>query len=67
MACLALTCARGDRLMALYGVLSNPSGSAAEGIACVVVIQSDLMDALAARLTRPVRWCQARIQPGQAG
>ena len=33
--------------MAPYDVFSNPSSSAAEGIPYVVVIQSDLLDALA--------------------
>jgi hypothetical protein len=32
MAFLALTCGRGERLMAQYDVFSNPSSSAAEGI-----------------------------------
>jgi toxin CcdB len=33
---------------------TNPSGSAAEGIPYVVVVQSDLLDALATRLTMPL-------------
>ena len=49
-----LTCARGERLMAQYDVFPNPSSSAANGIPYVVVIQSDLLDALATRLTMPL-------------
>ncbi|MCU0940191.1 MAG: CcdB family protein [Burkholderiaceae bacterium] len=40
--------------MAQYDVFPNPSGSAAEGIPYVVVVQSDLLDALATRLTMPL-------------
>jgi toxin CcdB len=40
--------------MAQYDVFTNPSGSAAEGVPCVVVVQSDLLDALATRLTMPL-------------
>ena len=40
--------------MAQYDVFSNPSRSAADGIPYVVVIQSDLLDALATRLTLPL-------------
>lgn len=40
--------------MAQYDVFSNPSSSAADGIPYVVVIQSDLLDALATRLTIPL-------------
>lgn len=40
--------------MAPYDVFPNPSRSAAEGIPYVVVIQSDLLDALATRLTVPL-------------
>lgn len=40
--------------MAQYDVFTNPSRSAAEGIPYVVVIQSDLLDALATRLTLPL-------------
>ena len=39
--------------MAQYDVFSNPSRSAAEGIPYVVVVQSDLLDAPATRLTMP--------------
>ncbi|WP_291066378.1 CcdB family protein [Hydrogenophaga sp.] len=39
--------------MAQYDVFPHPSASAANGIAYVVVIQSDLLDALATRLTLP--------------
>jgi toxin CcdB len=45
---------RGERLMAQYDVFTNPSSSAADGIPYVVVIQSDLLDALATRLTVPL-------------
>ena len=40
--------------MAQYDVFTNPSRSAAEGIPYVVVVQSDLLDALATRLTMPL-------------
>ena len=40
--------------MAQYDVFSNPSSSVAAGIPYVVVIQSDLLDALATRLTMPL-------------
>ncbi|MBL8361966.1 MAG: CcdB family protein [Rubrivivax sp.] len=40
--------------MAQYDVYANPSSSAATGIPYVVVIQSDLLDALATRLTLPL-------------
>ena len=40
--------------MAQYDVYANPSSSAADGIPYVVVIQSDLLDALATRLTMPL-------------
>jgi len=40
--------------MAQYDVFANPSSSAATGIPYVVVIQSDLLDALATRLTMPL-------------
>ena len=40
--------------MAQYDVFPNPSKSAAEGIPYVVVIQSDMLDALATRLTVPL-------------
>ena len=40
--------------MAQYDVFPNPSASAASGIPYVVVIQSDLLDALATRLTMPL-------------
>lgn len=40
--------------MAQYDVFANPSSSAANGIPYVVVIQSDLLDALATRLTVPL-------------
>jgi toxin CcdB len=40
--------------MAQYDVYPNPSSSSATGIPYVVVIQSDLLDALATRLTIPL-------------
>lgn len=40
--------------MAQYDVFPNPSRSGAEGIPYVVEIQSDLLDALATRLTVPL-------------
>ena len=40
--------------MSQYDVFPNPSRSAADGIPYVVVIQSDLLDALATRLTIPL-------------
>lgn len=40
--------------MAQYDVYPNPSQSAASGIPYVVVVQSDLLDALATRLTMPL-------------
>jgi len=40
--------------MAQYDVCINPSRSAADGIPYVVVIQSDLLDALATRMTIPL-------------
>lgn len=42
----APTCAPGERPVAQYDVYANPSTSAATGIPYVVVIQSDLLDAL---------------------
>lgn len=47
------TPARGDRLMAQCDVFVNPSTSAGDSISYVVV-QSDLLDALASRLTMPL-------------
>ena len=40
--------------MAQYDVFPNPSRSAADSIPYVVVIQSDLLEALATRLTVPL-------------
>jgi len=40
--------------MAQYDVYANPSNSSATGIPYVVVIQSDLLDALSTRLTVPL-------------
>jgi toxin CcdB len=48
--------------MAQYDVFSNPSGSASDGIPYVVVIQSDLLDALATRLVMPLAVPDATIK-----
>jgi toxin CcdB len=40
--------------MAQYDVFANPSSSSAQGIPYVVVIQSDLLEGLATRLTIPL-------------
>lgn len=40
--------------MAQYDVFANPSSSASSGIPYVVVIQSDLLDALPTRMTLPL-------------
>lgn len=40
--------------MAQFDVYPNPSASAAQGIPYVVVVQSDLLDALTTRLTIPL-------------
>jgi toxin CcdB len=40
--------------MAQYDVYPNPSKSAVDGIPYVVVIQSDLLDALATRMVMPL-------------
>jgi len=48
------TCVPGEPRMAQYDVFTNPSRSSADGIPYVVVIQSDLLDALATRLTIPL-------------
>ena len=40
--------------MAQYDVFTNPSGSASDGIPFVVVVQSDLLERLATRLTIPL-------------
>ena len=57
----APTCALGKSSMAQYDVYPNPSKSASEGIPYVVVIQSDLLDALATRLTMPLAISDATI------
>jgi toxin CcdB len=46
--------AHGEFLMAQYDVYANPSKSVSDGIPYVVVIQSNLLDALATRLTMPL-------------
>jgi toxin CcdB len=51
---LVLTCALGELHMTQYDVYANPSSSATSGIPFVVVIQSDLLDALSTRLTMPL-------------
>ena len=48
--------------MAQYDVFANPSKSAADGIPYVVVIQSDLLDALSTRLTVPLAIYDASIK-----
>jgi toxin CcdB len=48
--------------MAQYDVFPNPSHSAAGGIPYVVVIQSDLLDGLATRLTLPLAELDAAIK-----
>lgn len=48
--------------MAQYDVFPNPSQSAAGGIPYVVVIQSDLLDALSTRLTIPLAELDAAIK-----
>ncbi|MBL8330899.1 MAG: CcdB family protein [Rubrivivax sp.] len=40
--------------MAQYDVFTNPSRTASDGIPYVVVVQSDLLDGLATRLTMPL-------------
>lgn len=54
MAFLAPTCGPGEPPMAQYDVYPNPSRSAADGIPWVVVVQSDLLGALATRMTLPL-------------
>lgn len=48
--------------MAQYDVYANPSHSAAKGIPYVVVVQSDLLDALATRLTLPLAEPDAEVK-----
>jgi toxin CcdB len=62
MAYRVLTCVHGEQPMAQYDVFVNPSRSAADGIPYVVVIQSDLLDALATRLTLPLCVSDASIK-----
>ena len=50
---LVLTCVLGEQTMAQFDVFTNPSHSAKDRIPDVVVIQSDLLDALPTRLTMP--------------
>jgi len=47
-------CGRGEQPVPQYDVYAHPIRSAADGIPYVVVIQSDLLDALATRLTMPL-------------
>ncbi|MFM8609473.1 MAG: CcdB family protein [Burkholderiaceae bacterium] len=46
--------------MAQYDVHPNPSASAQQGIPYVVVVQSDLLDALATRLVIPLATADAQ-------
>lgn len=48
--------------MAQYDVFVNPSRSVADGIPYVVVIQSDLLDGLATRMTMPLAMFDAAIR-----
>ena len=48
--------------MAQYDVFTNPSKSAADGVPYVVVIQSDLLDALATRMSIPLAELDAQIK-----
>jgi len=48
--------------MAQYDVFPNPTHSGADGIPYVVVIQSDLLDALSTRLTMPLAELDAAIK-----
>ena len=59
---LVLTCVLGEQTMAQYDVFTNPSHSAKEGIPDVVVIQSDLLDALPTRLTLPLAEPDATVK-----
>lgn len=56
------TCAPGEWPVAQYDVFPNPSSSAAEGIPFVVVIQSELLDGLATRLTVPLAVLDAAVK-----
>ncbi len=51
---LVPTCVLGETRMTQYDVIANLSSSASTSIPYVVVIQSDLLDALATRLTMPL-------------
>ena len=62
MAYPAPNCALGKSLMAQYDVYVNPSRSVADGIPYVVVIQSDLLDALATRMVMPLAITNASIK-----
>ena len=48
--------------MAQYDVYANPSNSAAAGIPYVVMVQSDLLDALGTRLSVPLAVPDASIK-----
>jgi toxin CcdB len=52
--------------MAQYDVFTNPSKSADDGIPYVVVIQSDLLDALATRMTVPLAVFDEQIKAPNA-
>jgi len=62
MAYLAQIYVLGKSLMAQYDVYVNPSQSVADGIPFVVVIQSNLLDALATRLTMPLAISDASMK-----
>ena len=62
MAYPAQICVLGKFLMAQYDVYVNPSKSAAEGIPYVVVMQSNLLDALATRLTMPLAFSDTSMK-----
>ena len=51
---LALICVLGDTPMAQYDVFHNPSATGKDGIPYVVVVQSDLLDSLATRMSIPL-------------
>lgn len=48
--------------MAQYDVFTNPSHSASDGIPYVVIIQSDLLGALATRMTVPLATLDSQIK-----
>lgn len=66
MAFLVLTCSGGESPVAPCDVFTNPSSSAATGIPYVVVIQSDLLGALATRLTMPLAVLEFAVKVSMA-